>query len=109
MNYSTSDIWIIIAGLTVGTFFIRFSFLGPLANLDMPPWILRLLRYTPVAVLPGLIAPLVIWPDATGGNPDPARIAAALTALILGVVTKNVVAAIFGGAVVLYAVLYLIG
>lgn len=109
MTYSTAEIWTVILGLTVGTFIIRFSFLGPLANLDMPPWVLRLLRYTPVAVLPGLIAPLVIWPAATGGETDPARIAAALTALILGVVTKNVVAAIFGGGIVLYAMLYFVG
>lgn len=109
MNYSTPELWIIILGLAVGTFLIRFSFLGPLASLDMPPWALRLLRYTPVAVLPGLITPLVVWPAATGGEPDPARIAAALTTLVLGLVTKNVIVAILGGGIVLYSFLYFFG
>nr|WP_241239922.1 AzlD domain-containing protein [Silicimonas algicola] len=65
----------------IGTYLIRFSFLGLIGNRQMPEWVLRHLRYTPVAVLPGLVAPLVVWPDATGGSPDPARMAAALITL----------------------------
>ena len=63
-------VWGIIGVLGVGTFLIRFSFLGILGNRPLPAWVLRHLRYTGVAVLPGLVAPLVIWPAATGGAPD---------------------------------------
>lgn len=109
MNYSNTETWIIIVLMAIGTYLIRFSFLGPLANMKMPPWALRLLRYTPVAVIPGLVAPLVLWPAATGGQPDLARTMAAATALALGAWTKNVIVAIFGGAGMLYLMLYLVG
>jgi len=108
MGYSTAELWVIILGLGAGTYLIRFSFLGPLARTKLPPLVLRLLRYTPVAVIPGLVAPLVLWPAATGGQPDAARILAALAATALGVWTKNVILAIFGGAAVLYLGLYLL-
>jgi branched-subunit amino acid transport protein len=109
MSYSTLEIWAIILGMGIGTFLIRFSFLGLLGGRDLPPVALRLLRYTAVAVIPGLVAPLVVWPQATGGEPDAARLAAALVALGLGVVFRNVLLAIFGGAGTLYLVQALAG
>lgn len=109
MSYSTSDIWMIILVLGAGTFLIRFSFLGMIGNRDLPPWVLRHLRYTPVAVLPALVAPLVAWPQATGGVPDLPRILAATVTLGLGYFTRNVLAAIIGGAGTLYLSLWLMG
>ena len=109
MSYSTANIWLIIALVGVGTFLIRFSFIGLIGDRKMPDWVLRHLRYTPVAVLPGLVAPLVLWPEATGGTPDPARLLAALSAIAIGYVTRNVLAAIVGGVTVLYTTLYLLG
>ena len=108
MNYGAAEIWTIIVLMGIGTFLIRFSFLGPLGRTKMPDWALRLLRYTPVAVIPGLVAPLVLWPTATGGATDPARLLAAITTLILGYFTKNVVVAILGGAGVLYLMLFVL-
>lgn len=109
MDLSHSQIWGIIVALGVGTFVIRFSFLGLIGNRNLPSWVLRHLRYTPVAVLPALIAPLVLWPAATGGSPDAARILAALATTALGITTRNVLLAIIGGAGTLYLALYLIG
>lgn len=107
MNYSGVELWIIILVMGIGTYVIRFSFLGPLGRTRLSPLVLRLLRYTPVAVIPGLVAPMVLWPAATGGQPDAARLLAALTATALGMWTKNLIVAIFGGAAVLYLGLYL--
>ena len=104
-----SDLWLVIAALAVGSYGLRFLFLGVIGNRPLPPWVLRHLRYKAVAVLPGLVAPLVAWPQATGGAPDPARMAAALTTLGLGYFPRNVVLAIGGGAAVLYLGLYLTG
>jgi len=100
MNDTT--IWITIFALGVGTFLIRFSFLGILAGKELPDWLIRHLRYVPVAVLPGLVAPLVAWPAATGGALDPARAFAALTALIIGAWFRSVIGAVFGGMAALY-------
>jgi branched-subunit amino acid transport protein len=75
----------------------------------MPAWLLRHLRYTAVAILPALVAPQILWPAATDGQTDPARLAAACMTLAVGLWTKNVFAAIFAGAGTLVALLYLLG
>ncbi|WP_282152507.1 AzlD domain-containing protein [Ruegeria atlantica] len=102
-------IWSIIIGLAIGSYSLRFVFIGLVGDRPMPPWLLRHLRYTAVAILPALIAPLVVWPTATEGQPDIPRMAAAAVALSVGVITKNVLAAIFIGAATLYGLLYLLG
>lgn len=104
-----TTLWIVIIGLGIGSFFLRFVFTGLVGNRTMPEWLLRHLRYTAVAVLPALVAPQVLWPSATDGTPDPARLAAAVVTLSVGVLTKNVLAAIAAGAVTLYGLLYLLG
>lgn len=100
-------IWAVIAVLGVGTYAIRFSFLGLIGGRTLPNWALRHLRYTAVAVLPGLVAPLVLWPAATDGQVDPARLSAALMTFGVGLVTRNVVWAILSGAATLYGMLAL--
>lgn len=102
---SDTVIWMIVVVLGVGTFLIRWSFLGALGDRQFPAWVLRMLRYTPVAVLPALVAPLVTWPAATGGQPDPARLAAAAMTLAVGVATRSVMLAILAGAVTLFGML----
>ncbi|UAB89239.1 AzlD domain-containing protein [Ruegeria sp. SCSIO 43209] len=104
-----TTMWIIIVGLAIGSYLLRFTFIGLVGDRPMPPWLLRHLRYTAVAILPALIAPLVVWPTATEGQPDMPRMAAAAVALTVGIVTKNVIAAIFSGAATLYGLLYLVG
>ncbi len=103
-----SFLWIVIIGLGLGSFFLRFVFTGLVGNRAMPPWLLRHLRYTAVAILPALVAPQVLWPAATGGETDIARLAGAAATLGIGLVTKNVIAAILGGGVTLYGLLYLL-
>ena len=102
-------IWTIIISLAIGSYSLRFVFIGLVGDRPMPPWLLRHLRYTAVAILPALIAPLVVWPTATEGQPDIPRMAAAAVALTIGLMTKNVLAAIFSGAATLYGLLYLLG
>jgi branched-subunit amino acid transport protein len=97
MIYSATDIWLIVLLLGAGTFLIRFSFLGILGNRDLPPWLLRHLRYTAVAILPAMVTPLILWPQSTGGQIDPVRIAAAALALGVGLWTKNAIWAIVAG------------
>ena len=76
-----STIWTVIIGLGIGSFALRFSFAGLVGNRQMPEWLLRHLRYTAVAILPALVAPLEVWPAATGGEPDLPRTLAALATL----------------------------
>lgn len=109
MSYTGIEIWVVIIGLGIGTFLLRFSFLGMIGNRPLPEWVLRYLRYTPVAVLPGLVAPLVIWPAATGGTFDLPRFLAALATVAFGIITRNNLAGIIGGLAVLYLALFSLG
>lgn len=106
---SAGYIWSIILILGVGTYLIRFSFLGLIGGKDLPEWVLRHLRYTAVAVLPGLVAPLVLWPAATGGDVDPARLSAALVTFGVGILTRNVIAAILLGGLTLFGMIWALG
>ena len=103
-----STIWLVIVLLAIGTYLIRFSFIGILGDRDLSPFTLKLLRFVPVSVMPGLVAPLVLWPEATGGQTDPARLTAALAALLVGALAKSVLGAIGVGMAVLYLGLALV-
>jgi branched-subunit amino acid transport protein len=106
---STLTVWFVILGLAVSTYLIRFSFLGLLDGEKMPRWLERHLKFVAVAVMPGIAAPAVFWPDATGGEPDPARLLAAATALLIGIWRRSVLASVVAGLVTLYAGLFLLG
>ena len=100
-GWDTATIWTVIVLLGLGTFAIRWSFLGLLGNRALPEWALRHLRYTAVAILPALITPRVLWPEATGGEIEPTRLAAALVALAVGYLSRNALATIAAGLGVL--------
>lgn len=95
------NVWLIIVALGVLTYAARFGFLGLIGDRDLPPWVLRHLRYTGVAVLPGLVAPLVVWPDAAAGGLDPVRLLAAAVTLGVGAWRKDVIQAVIAGAAVM--------
>ena len=105
----TWELWVVIASLAIGSFGLRFLFIGLVGSRPLPPWLLRHLRYTAVAIIPALVAPLVVWPDGGGSDGDPARLAAAAVTLVAGVWTRNVVIAILTGAATLYGLLHLLG
>lgn len=98
-------VWVVIVVLGAGTYLLRWSFLGAIGSRPVPVWLARALRYTAVAVLPAIAAPLVVWPAATAGRPDPARLAAAAVTVAVGFVTRSVLAAIVAGLVTLFGML----
>lgn len=102
---SVSDpvIWLVITVLGAGSFLLRLSFLGIVGNRTLPEWVLRHLRYTAVAVMPGMITPMILFPTATGGQFDIVRIGAALATIGISLWTRNATLTIFGGAVALFA------
>lgn len=104
----TSTLWIVIFGLGLGSFLLRFAFLGFVGDRPLPAWLVRHLRYTAVAILPALVAPLVVY-SGEGGSTDPTRVAAAIVTLGVGIWTRNVFAAIGSGAATLFALVYLLG
>lgn len=103
---SDSAFWTLTLCLGLGTFLIRFSFLGLMGGKDLPRWMLIHLKYVGTAVFPALVTPLVLWPDATGGETDPNRLIAAAAAFVVGF-RISVVWAIIAGMGTLYALQYL--
>lgn len=101
----TASFWLLTVLLGIGTFLIRFSFLGLLGGRQLPEWVLLYLRYVGVAVFPALFIPLLVWPEATGGTPDPIRLIAALAALLAGL-RFGVIWAIIAGMGALYLMQY---
>ena len=101
------ELWYVIAALAAGSFMPRFTFLGLVGDRPLPEWLLRHLRYTAVAVLPALIAPMIIWPAATGGSFDLPRGLAAFATLSAGLWFRSVIVSITAGATTLYLALYL--
>ena len=104
----TGTLWLVIILLGIGSFLLRFTFIGFVGNRPLPPWLLRHLRYTAVAILPALCAPLVVY-SGEGGSTDPTRLAAAIVTVGAGIATRNVFAAIGAGAFALFVLVYVIG
>ena len=110
MTLSSAQIWIVIAGLALGTFLVRFSFLGHRRRSALAE-----------------VAPASAALHAGGGHSaawsrrwcccrrrpaaalDPARLIAAAATLALGLVARNTLIAIIGGAATLYAMLWASG
>ncbi|AZV76784.1 AzlD domain-containing protein [Parasedimentitalea marina] len=108
-HFDSMTLWTVILGLAAGSFGLRFAFLALMGDRIMPAWLMRHLRYTAVAILPALVTPLVVWPSATNAMPSLPHLLAALVALAVGFLSKNILAAMATGALTLYGLLALIG
>lgn len=56
------SIWMLIAGSSVLTYLLRWSFLAIDDARRIPRWLLRALRFVPAAVLSALVAPGLLIP-----------------------------------------------
>lgn len=104
-----ATIWVIIVALGLGTYAVRFSFLGLIGDRALPKIVERHLRYIGISMFPAIVAPLVAWPAATGGEFDMLRFLAALAAAIVGFWRKSVIAAVLAGFATLFTLQYLLG
>lgn len=102
------NIWLVILGVGIGSYLIRFSFLGLVGDRPMPDWLTRHLRYAAVGILPGIALPPLIWPNGTDLSIEAPRIAAGLATVVVGYVTKNVLGAIAAGGLAYVAMVFLV-
>ncbi len=109
MAFDDTTLWIVIVGLAIGSYALRFAFIGLVGNRAMPDWLMRHLRYTAVAIIPALVAPLVIWPTPTNGEPSLIHFAAAALTFAVAALTKNVLMAMASGACSLWTMMYFLG
>lgn len=95
MIHSDLYVWMIIAGLSLGSFAIRFSFLGFIGDRQLPKPLERALGYTSVAILPGIAMPLVL--SSNTGEIEPIRIIAAFLTLLVGAWTRSLLYSLLAG------------
>ena len=98
-----TNIWWIMAGLGLGTFLIRFSFIALYGKIQFPALVEKSLKFIPAAVLFSLISPQFLMvnghPNLTFSNP---RLIAGIAAGFVSWRTKNVALTIISGMAVLY-------
>ena len=98
-----SSPWWLLALAGVGTFLLRFSFLGVVRG-EVPPLARRILRLVPAAVLSALVLS-ALAPRAHAAAAGPggwARLAAALVAAAVAARTRNVLATLAAGMAALW-------
>lgn len=101
-SYSPGAIWLLLGAAAAGTWAIRVSFIALFGRLEaIPPWVLRILQLIPAAVLAALVAPALTH---SSGHFDlaSARFAAGIVAAVVAWRTKDVLATISVGMVVLW-------
>ena len=60
-SFGSVDGWLAIIGLAVGTFAIRYSFIGLLAGRQLPPRFERALQLAVPAIFAALVLPLILF------------------------------------------------
>ena len=60
-GFGTLDGWLAIVGLAIGTFAIRYSFIGLLAGKKLSPRVERALQLAVPAIFAALVIPLIIF------------------------------------------------
>ena len=93
-------VWTVIVLLGLGTWLIRFSFLGLIGDRPLPLYLRQMLNYTAVAVLPGIAAPIVL--NSTEGDLDPSRLMAAGAIILVGIVTQSMLKSILAGLLLFF-------
>ena len=59
-SFGTVDGWLAIIGLAIGTFAIRYSFIGLLAGKKLPPRFERALQMAVPSIFAALVVPLIL-------------------------------------------------
>ena len=90
--------WALIIYCGLITFFTRFSMIALLKKEMFNNRIREVLSYVPSAIFPAIIFP-AIFLDNTGSIQfeDNPKILAAIFAMIVGIITRNIIATIFSG------------
>lgn len=95
--------WLLIIGCGLVTYAIRLSFVTFFGKRAIPPFVLRMLRFVPMAVLSAIIWPQLFIShntlDLSLGNP---RWIAGLIAALIAWRTRNVLLTIVAGMVALW-------
>ncbi|MFI8481357.1 AzlD domain-containing protein [Pseudomonas sp. NPDC078700] len=104
------DNWLLIFGMTVITFSIRYS-LFALPNLSFPPLVRQGLHYVPTAVLTAIVVPGMLLPDGQHWqlSLDNVYLIAGLITIAIAAFTRHLLATIGGGLLVFFLLRWAMG
>ena len=90
--------WALIIYCGLITYFTRFSMIALLKKEMFNDRTREILSYVPSAILPAIIFPAIFLDNAGSIQlEDNPKILAAIFAMIVGIITKNIIATIFSG------------
>lgn len=91
--------WLMIIGMTLVTFGIRYPVLLLVGKIPMPERVFRALRYVPPAVLAAIIVPAMLMPDGTDVviSPSNSYLVAGIVTAVLAWRTRNLLLTIILG------------
>ncbi|MBZ0298964.1 MAG: AzlD domain-containing protein [Anaerolineae bacterium] len=89
---------LLVLGMALVTFLIRYPMLAIVGRLQLPDWLIRALRYVPVAVLTAIIMPIMLLPNGELDlRPSNAFLVGGIAAGIIAWRTKNLLLTIVLG------------
>lgn len=89
---------LLLSGMTLVTFLVRYLFLAVSGRISLPPRLLQALNYVPPAVLTAIVVPTVlVQEDSLWMSLDNPRLIGALAALGIGLWKKNLLLTILIG------------
>ncbi|MBF2050638.1 MAG: AzlD domain-containing protein [Elainella sp. C42_A2020_010] len=95
--------FLLITGMVIVTFLIRYPVLAMSGRLQLAPWFLQLLRFVPPTVLTAIVVPAVLMPnDQLWLDFTNARLIGAIAAVGIGVWRKNLLLTIVIGMLVFF-------
>lgn len=95
--------WVMIGGMTLVTFLLRYLPLALVGKLKLPDNVLLALRYVPPAVLAAIILPEMLLRDgALSVDPTNTRLYAGIVAGLVAVATRNLLLTIILGMMALW-------
>jgi branched-subunit amino acid transport protein len=105
---TVTDVWLLVAGVSLVTFGLRASFLLGIDRIgDLPPALERVTPFVPTAVLAALVAPNVFLVEgALAVGPGNERLVAGLLAFGIAWYTEDVLATVGVGMAVLLVLLW---
>lgn len=99
----TARFRVLIFGLAAGTFLLRSVPIWLHGRVPLPRWAERLLRHVPAAALTALVIPGSLYLKTEGAyHLAPARIVAAVVALLVALRFRNIAATLVAGMVMLW-------
>ncbi|MDP3813952.1 AzlD domain-containing protein [Pseudomonas sp.] len=102
--------WLLILGMALITFLIRYS-LFALPDLRFPPLVRQGLHYVPTAVLTAIVVPGMLIPDGQHWalTMQNAYLLAGLATIAIAALTRHLLATIGGGLLVFFVLRWWLG